>query len=158
MSIVHRSRAFVHGGWALSVARGIWRRLRPAEPIFMPFKFNAARRHGIPRAQYRVRNWREYDAGLRRRGDLTLWLDETAVDQWQAPRRTMPGGQARYCPPHGPARPTPPRASPVPGSFCARTGLPRLIVARSLPVGVNSLAISDEASLIKASSAFYLLT
>ena len=62
----------------------------------MPFKHNSARRHRIPRAQYRVRNWPRYDAGLKRRGDLTLWLDEMAIAGWQAPRRTTPGGQARY--------------------------------------------------------------
>ena len=62
----------------------------------MPFKHNSARRHRIPRAQYRVRNWPQYDAGLRRRGDLTLWLDEAAIAGWQAARRTTPGGQARY--------------------------------------------------------------
>ena len=62
----------------------------------MPFKHHAARRHRIPRAQYRVRNWPAYDAGLRRRGDLTLWLDEAAIAGWQAARRTTPGGQARY--------------------------------------------------------------
>ena len=33
---------------------------------------------------------------LRRRGDLTFWLDEAALDEWQAPRRTTPGGQPRY--------------------------------------------------------------
>src|SRR5918997_1083389 len=48
------------------------------------------------RARYRIRNWREYEAGLQRRGDLTLWLDEAAVAGWHAPRRTTPGGQARY--------------------------------------------------------------
>src|ERR687895_2259400 len=62
----------------------------------MPFKHNAARRHRIPQARYRVRNWREYEAGLKRRGDLTLWLDEAALAGWQAPRRTTPGGQAWY--------------------------------------------------------------
>src|SRR3712207_1952119 len=62
----------------------------------MPFKHNAARRHRIPTARYRVRNWREYEAGLTRRGDLTLWLDEAAMAGWQAPRRTTPGGQARH--------------------------------------------------------------
>jgi hypothetical protein len=62
----------------------------------LPFKHNAARRHHIPRARYRVRNWSQYDTGLRRRDDLTLWLDKAAVDGWQAPRRTTPGGQARY--------------------------------------------------------------
>src|SRR5215207_56020 len=62
----------------------------------MPFKHNAARRHRAPKARYRVRNWREYEAGLKRRGDLTLWLDEAAMAGWRAPRRTTPGGQARY--------------------------------------------------------------
>ena len=62
----------------------------------MPFKHNAAQRHRIPRAQYRVRNWREYDVGLKRRGDLTFWLDEATLAKWQAPRLTTPGGQARY--------------------------------------------------------------
>src|SRR4051794_5770358 len=62
----------------------------------MPFKFNAARRHRIPLARYRVQNWPQYEAGLKRRGDLTLWIDEAAIAGWQASRRTTPGGQARY--------------------------------------------------------------
>ena len=59
-------------------------------------KHNAARRHRIPQARYRVTNWPAYEAGLRRRGDLTLWLDEDALAGWAAPRRTTPGGQHRY--------------------------------------------------------------
>ena len=62
----------------------------------MPFKFNAPRRHHIPKARYRVRNWPAYEAGLRRRGDLTLWIDQAALDTWQAPPRSTPGGQAIY--------------------------------------------------------------
>ena len=62
----------------------------------MPFKHHAARRHRIPRAHYRVTNWPAYEVGLRRRGDLTLWLDKRALAGWAAPRRTMPGGQPRY--------------------------------------------------------------
>jgi hypothetical protein len=62
----------------------------------MPFKQNAARRHRILQARYRVRNWPAYEAGLKRRGDLTLWLDEDAIAGWHAPRRTTPGGQPRY--------------------------------------------------------------
>src|SRR4051794_14504325 len=62
----------------------------------MPFKHNAARRHRIPKTRYRVQNWPAYEAGLKWRGDLTLWLDEAALARWQAPRRTTPGGQARY--------------------------------------------------------------
>ncbi len=62
----------------------------------MPFKHNAARRHRIPRACHRVTNWPAYEAGLRRRGDLTLWLDEAALAGWAAPKRGSPGGQPRY--------------------------------------------------------------
>ena len=37
----------------------------------MPFKHNADRRHHIPKRRLRVTNWRQYEAGLRRRGSLT---------------------------------------------------------------------------------------
>ncbi len=59
----------------------------------MPFKHNAGRRHRIPKARYRIRNWPAYEAGLKRRGDLILWIDEMAVAGWVAPRRESPGGQ-----------------------------------------------------------------
>ena len=62
----------------------------------MPFKHNAARRHRIPRARFRVTNWSAYEAGLRRRGDLMFWVDEAALAGWHAPRRSTPGGQSRY--------------------------------------------------------------
>ncbi len=62
----------------------------------MPFKHNAARRHHIPSARYRVTNWPAYEAGLPRRDDLTFWVDEAALAGWQAPRRGTPGGQPRY--------------------------------------------------------------
>jgi hypothetical protein len=62
----------------------------------MPRKKPCAARHPRFRAKYRVRNWPEYEAGLRQRGNITLWLDEAALAEWNAPRRTTPGGQARY--------------------------------------------------------------
>ena len=62
----------------------------------MPFKHNAARRHHIPPVRYRVTNWPAYEAGLRRRGHLTFWVDEAALAGWQAPRRSTPGGQQHY--------------------------------------------------------------
>jgi len=43
-----------------------------------------------------VTNWPAYEAGLRRRGDLTFWLDEACLCGWQAPRRTTRGGQPLY--------------------------------------------------------------
>jgi len=62
----------------------------------MPFKANAACRHRIPRARYRVMNWPAYEAGLQRRGDFMLWLDQAAIAGWAAARRSTPGGQPRY--------------------------------------------------------------
>jgi Transposase DDE domain len=59
----------------------------------MPFKHNATRRHHIPKARRRITNWLAYESGLRRRGDVTFWLDETALFEWRAPRRTSRGGQ-----------------------------------------------------------------
>jgi len=41
---------------------------------------------------YRVRNWRQYEVGLRRRGDLTLWFSEEAIAAWRAPTSEKPGG------------------------------------------------------------------
>src|SRR3984885_3813546 len=62
----------------------------------MPFQHNNSRRRHIPKARRRITNWPAYEAGLQRRGDVTFWLDETALSGWQAPRRTSRGGQPIY--------------------------------------------------------------
>jgi len=62
----------------------------------MPNNHNSPRRHHIPKMKFRVKNWAEYDAGLRRRGSLTLWITTEVLDGWQAARRTTPGGQSVY--------------------------------------------------------------
>jgi hypothetical protein len=62
----------------------------------MPHKYNADRRHRIPKRRYKVTNWRDYEAGLRQRGSLTIWFTEEAIAAWRAVSRTTPGGQARY--------------------------------------------------------------
>jgi hypothetical protein len=64
----------------------------------MPFKANAARRHHIPKQKRKVTNWAAYDASLRQRGSLTVWLSEEAIAAWQAAPRTTRGGQAWYSP------------------------------------------------------------
>ena len=51
------------------------------------------------KSRYRVRNWPEYEAGLRNRGDLTLWLSDAALDAWRAPASGTPGGQRTYSDP-----------------------------------------------------------
>ena len=62
----------------------------------MPFKHNALPCHCIPKVQRRLTNWPVHEAGLRRRGDLILWLDEAASPGWSVPRRTTRGGQPLY--------------------------------------------------------------
>jgi transposase len=62
----------------------------------MPNKFNAKYRHHIPKMKYTVRNWTEYDAALRARGSLTLWVTTHAMDHWAALPRSTPGGQCFY--------------------------------------------------------------
>ena len=37
--------------------------------------------------KYRIRNWREYERGLRSRGDVTIWLSEDAIAAYH--RRTV---------------------------------------------------------------------
>jgi hypothetical protein len=49
--------------------------------------------------KFKVTNWAEYEAGLRRRGNLTLWMIAEALSQWHAPKRTTRGGQPRYSDP-----------------------------------------------------------
>ncbi len=38
--------------------------------------------------QYRVRNWCEYNAGLKQRGSITFWLDEKVSEQWLNSQKT----------------------------------------------------------------------
>ncbi len=59
----------------------------------MPHKHNADCCHHIPKMAFKVQNWPEGEAGLRRRGSLTLWIEDAALGDWQS---TGPGGQARY--------------------------------------------------------------
>ena len=48
------------------------------------------------KTKYRIRNWREYDRGLRSRGDVTIWLSENAIAAWGPPKNGLRGGQRRY--------------------------------------------------------------
>jgi hypothetical protein len=62
----------------------------------VPFKHHAEHRHHIPKSRYRVTNWAEYNAALKRRGSLTVWFTDEAVAVWRAEPRTTPGGQPHY--------------------------------------------------------------
>ncbi len=62
----------------------------------LPFKLNQDRRHHIPEQRRKVVNWREYDESLRRRGSLTVWFSDEAIEAWGASPRTGRGGQPEY--------------------------------------------------------------
>jgi hypothetical protein len=64
----------------------------------VPFKANAKCRHHIPKQKRPLTNWPAYEAGLRQRGDLTVWFSEEAIAAWRAEPRITPGGQPWYSP------------------------------------------------------------
>jgi len=43
-------------------------------------------------SNYRIRNWSEYNAGLKARGSLTFWIDEEAIAQWLNKEKTGKAG------------------------------------------------------------------
>jgi len=59
-------------------------------------RYPKRRQYKYAKSQYRIRNWSEYEAGLRRRGDVTIWLSDDALDSWRAPASGKPGGQRTY--------------------------------------------------------------
>src|SRR5215217_8059426 len=62
----------------------------------MPYKANEARRHKIPGARYKVRNWPEYDRALQQRGSLTVWVTPEALAAWHPPRTGQRGRPRDY--------------------------------------------------------------
>lgn len=38
--------------------------------------------------QYRIRNWSEYNAGLKQRGSITFWLSTDVIEKWLATEKT----------------------------------------------------------------------
>ena len=43
-------------------------------------KYPKRSQYKYAKSRYRVRNWAEYEAGLQRRGDLTVGLSDAALD------------------------------------------------------------------------------
>ena len=48
------------------------------------------------KANYRVRNWKEYDAALKQRGGITFWVSEEVVEQWRNEKKTGRKGASNY--------------------------------------------------------------
>src|SRR5512147_771795 len=45
---------------------------------------------------YRIRNWKQYNDALVRRGSLTLWLDPAVIDTWRYQGPTRRGARFQY--------------------------------------------------------------
>jgi len=52
--------------------------------------------HPSYKTKYKVQNWPEYEAGLRARGDVTIWFSEEAIRAWTPRPNGRRGGQRRY--------------------------------------------------------------
>lgn len=59
-------------------------------------KYPKRSQYKYAKSRYRIGNWPEYEAGLRRRGDLTVWLSEDSINSWREPPSGKPGGQRTY--------------------------------------------------------------
>jgi hypothetical protein len=59
-------------------------------------RFPKRSQYKYAKSRYRVRNWADDEAGLRKRGALTVWLSDTALEAWRAPASGRRGGQRTY--------------------------------------------------------------
>jgi len=55
-----------------------------------------SRVHPKYKTKYHVGHWAEYDRALVRRGDVTLWLSQDALDAWRPPPTGRPGGPRKF--------------------------------------------------------------
>jgi hypothetical protein len=51
-----------------------------------------------PKDRYKVTNWKEYNSGLKRRGSLTLWVDDSLGTKWYHVGPAKRGGQIMHNP------------------------------------------------------------
>lgn len=56
----------------------------------------SSRVHPKYKTKYRVKNWREYEQGLRDRGDVTIWFSKDVAAKWVPRGKRKRGGQREY--------------------------------------------------------------
>lgn len=52
--------------------------------------------HPLSKDKYKVTNWSSYNAGLKQRGSLTLWIDADIASAWKQLSENKRGGQQLY--------------------------------------------------------------
>ncbi|MDB6096175.1 MAG: transposase [Francisellaceae bacterium] len=63
----------------------------------MPYKLRASCNHKFNKAQYKVKNWKEYEQGLKNRSNLCFWFSAEAIENWyDVSTITTRGRQTKY--------------------------------------------------------------
>lgn len=57
----------------------------------MPYKYLQEKGVAIKKQKYRVSNWSEYNASLKLRGDIEIWIAQEVIDNWYANDRIYDG-------------------------------------------------------------------
>jgi len=52
--------------------------------------------HKYAKSSYKIGKWAAYEAGLRGRGDLTIWLPDDAIQGWTPSGHRKAGGMKLY--------------------------------------------------------------
>jgi hypothetical protein len=60
-------------------------------PKIMPNKYANKKGWNVPKQKYKLTNWSEYNAALRSRGAIDVWLSEDAISQWYEKDRVYDG-------------------------------------------------------------------
>jgi IS5 family transposase len=59
-------------------------------------KVDALSNPSKPKDRYKITNWSAYNSGLKQRGSLTLWIDDTVAQSWYYQGPAKRGGQVIY--------------------------------------------------------------
>jgi hypothetical protein len=57
-------------------------------------KYAEKKSWAIPKQQYKISNWHEYNEALRNRGSIEFWISDDAIDQWYEENRIYDGAGA----------------------------------------------------------------
>jgi hypothetical protein len=59
-------------------------------------KIDSTPQSATPKSRYKVKNWAQYNVGLKNRGSLTLWISKEVIDGWKYQGEAQRGGQFEF--------------------------------------------------------------
>ena len=57
----------------------------------MPFKYNQSRQRHAKKYVATTQDWKHYNESVKRRGDLSIWLSQDAINEWYVKDRVYDG-------------------------------------------------------------------